>query len=313
MEIVNEDYTTNTITYALHSNKALSGRSNNCWFNMGNYLRREYDYYILQPLSFISAVPSVESFCLEIADIGFSYNTDGINNFIPICNANNTSARISARAELNYRHMIQNWNGKLVNFRYRDIRTNMPPTTDNELWGTWCLLLALTPVYDRPREQTVSYIHTRQYESFSYFVSSVNRITGDQYEYEIFFPIISDNYSEYFFQRNCLILDYKKMTFGNSGSRYFGVCCENLFSNGYGGVPMSSKYILGYVNGTPNQPLMLPELCPSGDYYCGVIRDMKQPRRVKYTYHDVYLDKITNGVDATYTLGINFLVTPIRS
>lgn len=170
----------------------------------------------------------------------------------------------------------------------------------------------INPVYNRPTEQTVSFIKTRQYESFSYFVTSANRISGDQYEYEIVFPIISDNYSEYFFQCNCLILDYKKITSGNSGSRYFAVCCENLFSNGYGGVPRSNKYILGYVNGTPNQPLILPELCPSGDYYCGMVRNMKQPRRVKFTYHDVYLDKITTGVDTTCTLGINFLVTPIK-
>jgi hypothetical protein len=110
MEIVNEDYTTDTITYALHSNKAQSGRSNNCWFNMGHYLRREYDFYRLQPLSFVSAIPKIESFFLEIADFGFSYNTDNMNNFIPICNATNTYARISVRAELNYRHIIKNWN-----------------------------------------------------------------------------------------------------------------------------------------------------------------------------------------------------------
>ena len=45
------------------------------------------------------------------------------------------------------------------------------------------------------------------------------------------------------------------------------------------------------VNGTPNQPSILPELCPPGDYYCGGIRDMKQPKRVKSTNHGVSLDE----------------------
>ena len=68
MNIVNEDYTTDTITYVLHSMKAVSGTSENCYFNMGHYLRREYDFYVLQTITFVSAISRTAMFFLEIPD-----------------------------------------------------------------------------------------------------------------------------------------------------------------------------------------------------------------------------------------------------
>jgi hypothetical protein len=321
MNIVNKNYTEDTITYALHSINSTNAKPHNALFEMGHHLPQHYEFFNLNVIMFavpqtkIAVGPINEIFTFELIDgvQSSSYNTNDQYESAVLATVSghtSTSNVMSYKTEYGIKHVIRNWNGKILRFRYRNGIDNVYSVGNSSAWMNWSILLAITPVYTKLNE-IGQYIHTKQYETFSYYISSVNKVSGDQYEYEIDIPPINDNYSEYFVNCNMLMADRFQNTLG-AATYYTVVAVENLFDNGYGGFPKNhNKYILGYIFGTTNTSIQQEN--PSGDYAIFKLKNIKKSRRIKISYYNLYLDQITSiNLSPTHKLMIHLLITPIK-
>jgi hypothetical protein len=204
----------------MHSSQAISRTSENCIMNMGHHLSREYEYFYCNILNFIVPQTNTSEILFKVVDATSSntYNTDvkiNINAPLGICNVVAQGKRLGFNhtTENNIGHVIKNWNGKRINFRFVNIKTNKLTIFANDTYMHWLLLLAITPVYPDKLNQMAQYIYYKQYESFNYFISTVSRISTSTIQEPIIdIPAINTNHTEYFCNSNCLKTDYDKNT-----------------------------------------------------------------------------------------------------
>lgn len=331
MNIVNKNYTTDTIMYAIHSAplnenvrgsyQIVEGNCDDCQIKMGNHLNNNYDYYLLQILTFSpNSHGETSNLCID----GWGenlYSTDGKNNFIDLGFYTDFHTKRATKTEDRSKYIIKNWNNHILRFRFREITTNEYVESTMVNFRNWSIIFALTPIYDDPNHQTIRYIHWKQYETFSYFLSTVNRISGDQYESVIEFGPLSDNYSEYFVQCNAIYGDHMKGVSSNN-MKQTTVAVENLYDTGYGGFPFQPNlHILGYFYGNSSigqNGDVIQETNATGDYSIGIIKNMKHKRQIKISYYNSSFRKLSATLGAAFVLdpdfhiSINLLITPIQ-
>lgn len=321
MNIVDKNYTTDTIMYAINSagpnldnaNKDYAvGAYDELDYPAGNHLNNQYEFYKLQVISFACTKSDYRA-TLYLKDIGLNtYSSDGINNFIPIAYVDNVNNNRSQQGNYNGIFIIRNWNNKTLKFRMKTIKSNTDVAApNNKNWYNWNLILAMTPIYDNPNKQVINYIHHKQYESFPYFISTVNRTSGDDYNVVIDLPPISEHYTNFFVQCNGIKANRYLNTSSQNNNTPI-VAIENFYDNGYGGFPYdSNKYILGNFWGESTTSRIQCNN-PNGEQSIGFIKNMKSTRRIIITYYNHQFINLQGGLGPDFNVFIFLLITPIN-
>jgi hypothetical protein len=322
MEIVDKNFTTDTLMYAISSAGPQLDNENRdyatgAWDSLdypaGSHLNNQYEFYKLQVVSFACSRSDYRAtLILKDIEVFNFYSSDGENNFIPISFIDIAQVKRSQMGNYHGTFKIRNWNNKILKFRLKTLTGNTEVETPNQkTFYNWWLILALTPIYNNPYNQVINYIHHKQYETFSYIISTANRVSGDDYNPVIELHPISDKYSNYFVRCNAIKGNRYKNTSSTNNNTPL-VAIENFYDTGYGGFPYNNnKSFLGMLWGESTES-RIQVSNPNGSQSIGFIKNFKSVRRILITYYNHQFINLQAGLEADYNIFISLLITPIN-